>query len=648
MEILFRLLTNIDLLSSGFMRALLFTLSIAILFYLLSRLFKNFMSVIIASALLLLTSILYISQYLYFSTFRTFYSVYSASNHSQIADFQSDIINIIVQNVVWILLFIAPVLILLLIGKRYFLFGRIQYRPMVLSLLCIGIIQAAGIATMLLGEKGQHSAYDLYFQNRNHVLSTDRLGLMTTMRIDLQRHIFGWSPTLTVTAPPLPDLGETIDEPLRDIKNDASIVGGELMDRGKDKQLQYNVIDIDFEQLIVNEDDETIIELHRYFSNAQPTHKNEYTGQFEGYNLILITAESYAPYAVDKDITPTLYKMLNEGYHFTNFYTNLWENSTTDGEYVALTGLLPKSGVWSFTESASNYLPFTMGKQFEQLGYYTVAYHNHTYTYYNRDRTHPNMGYDYKGIGNGLDVSQIWPASDLEMMKVSLPEFIDEEPFHAYYLTMSGHMQYSFDGNNMARKNREVVKHLPYSEQGQAYLATHVELDRALEHLLAELEKAGIDDRTLIALSSDHYPYGLDDETIEELSGERVNDQFDLYRNDFIIYTKGIEPKKIDTLGSSLDIIPTLSNLLGLEYDSRLIMGRDIFSDSKRIVPFLDRSFVTEKGVYNAVTGEFKAFEDANVDDDYIQWGSAYVNSQFYYSAKILDYDYYRIVLKNE
>src|SRR5690606_21283221 len=123
--------------------------------------------------------------------------------------------------------------------------------------------------------------------------------------------------------------------------------------------------------------------------------KNEYTGMFKGKNLILITAEGFSPYAVHKELTPTLYMMQENGFKFTDFYTPLWGVSTSDGEYVACTGLLPKEGVWSFYKSAKNYMPFCMGNQLKSVGYNTYAYHNHYYDYYFRNESHPNMGYIY-------------------------------------------------------------------------------------------------------------------------------------------------------------------------------------------------------------------------------------------------------------
>lgn len=110
-----------------------------------------------------------------------------------------------------------------------------------------------------------------------------------------------------------------------------------------------------------------------------------------------------------------------------------------------------------------------------------------------------------------------------------------------------------------------------------------------------------------------------------------------------------MEAEVVEKPASSLDIIPTLSNLLGLDYDSRLLMGRDIFSDSDPLVIFLNRSFISEKGKYNAQRNEFIPNDDKNdVSNSYIENIVNQVNAKFYYSIKILENDYYKNVLKYE
>lgn len=619
----------------------LFISTYVLVIYLIATFFKGITNLVITATSLIGLAIIYSSQLIYYQFFKSYYSVYSVGKAEVLTDFWSDIGTYLLKNAHWILLLFLPVIMLIVLGKSYFSFKHT-------TILAKGIIVVAILVSFFLAKfviflngKDQHAAYDLYYQSNNPLLSVQRLGLLTSMRIDLQRYITNWSPELA-ELPEVVDREETDPE-----KTDESESGSEQEKEEdadeKDKEYdEYNVLDIDFDQLIADESNDELKQMHEFFADQEPTKKNDYTGKYEGYNLILLTGEAFSTFAIDEELTPTLYKMFHEGYQFPNFYTPIWEVSTSDGEYVALNSLLPKSGVWSLEKSGENSLPFALGNQLQSIGYQTNAYHNHTYTYYGRDISHPNLGYDYKGLGNGLDVEETWPESDVEMMEKTVDEYINNKPFHAYYMTVSGHMQYSFTGNYIALKNKDLVDHLSLSDQAKAYLATQIELDRALEYLLDRLEEAGVADKTLIALSSDHYPYGLDDETIDELLGHPVEENFELYENTFILYTKDMEPETVTKQASSLDILPTISNLLGLEYDSRLMMGRDIFSDATPLIPFLNKSFITDQGMYNSESKEFTSFEDEKVDEEYIDEMSAIIDAMFYYSTKILDTDYYQ------
>jgi phosphoglycerol transferase MdoB-like AlkP superfamily enzyme len=387
--------------------------------------------------------------------------------------------------------------------------------------------------------------------------------------------------------------------------------------------------------------------MHDYFRQVKPTLKNKYTGMFRGKNLIWICAESFSSWAIDPFKTPVLARLVNEGFIFTNFYNPLWYVSTSDGEYTTTTGLIPKAGVWSFSLSGRKRMPFAMGRQLSKLGYQSRAYHNHSYKYYDRHISHPNMGYDYKGVGKGLVVTGQWPESDLEMMEVTLPEYIGEEKFHTYYMTVSGHLGYNFLGNMMAVKHRNDVADLSYSEAPRAYLACNMELDLALGYIIERLAAAGRLDDTVIALSSDHYPFRLTSQEIAELQGAPVDEDFERFHTSLIIWNSAMEaPVVVDKPCDPIDILATLSNLMGLPYDSRLLIGRDILDPSDEgLVVFENHSWITEKGRYNAKKNVFTPAPGPAAQDGYVAETMTRVNRMFDYSAKILETDYYRQVL---
>jgi lipoteichoic acid synthase len=147
-----------------------------------------------------------------------------------------------------------------------------------------------------------------------------------------------------------------------------------------------------------------------------------------------------------------------------------------------------KSG--SFTQSKDNYIPFALGNMYEKQGVKTYAYHNFRGYYYSRNETHPNLGYTnlrFLGGENGMKFTTAWPSSDLEMMEQSIDDFINEEQFHTYYMTFSGHGPYS-TANPIAVKNIEKVRELlgdrKLNRNAEYYLAANYELELAMKYLL--------------------------------------------------------------------------------------------------------------------------------------------------------------------
>lgn len=592
--------------------------------------------------------VLFASQLVYYQLMRTYYTIYSAGNTGRVLEFAGIAAKATMAHSGKVMLLLLPIVLMPILFR---FISKKDFRNVLKSILIASAVCFHLLGLLLIhgGDKSENTPYSMYYNMSYPEFSVNNIGLLTTIRIDIKRMMFGFEPKLDAqhdgNAVSIEATEST--EPYTTVE-DVPDMTTDIESEKHDVTYEDNVLQIDFDQLIKNETDKTLVQMHQYFQNVSPTKQNEMTGLFDGYNLIFITAEGFSHLAVREDITPTLYKMMHEGIYFKAFYTPIWGVSTTDGEYVATTSLIPKSGVWSYRFSRNNHMPFAMGNQLKALGYETRAYHNHTYTYYDRHLTHPNMGYDYKGIGNGLVMEDQWPRSDLEMMQVTLPEYIDAERFHTYYMTVSGHMFYDVNGNRMAAKNYHFVKELDYSEPVKAYLATQIELDRAMAYLIEMLSHAGKLEKTLIVISSDHYPYGLSHDEIEELNGAPVDKTFELYRNALIMYSGGMKPIVVEKLASSLDILPTLSNLMGVPFDSRLMMGKDIFSSSPPLVVFNNQSYITDLGSYSTASKKFVKFTD--MDDtaatDYRKEMSGRVSEMFFYASKILEKNYYNEVFK--
>ena len=638
-ECVVRATTNRTFWTNGLIVTALFSLVAALIVYGLCSVFTRRVNRVIERVCVFGLLLFYISQTIYYYKFHCFYNFYSMGNGGQIVEFWR-----IILKALWVKA--VPLLALLLPAIALTVFGGMFEEPKLrhwycrLSALVLALVMHFGVGALLplFGMESSVSAYHVYFDTNDLQQGAYHIGLLSSFRLDIHRLLFGFEGG-RLSEPELPESTEAAPESTETESTEPETTQPEpVIDTSP------NVLEIDFAALAEEETDETIAALDRYFSQRTPTNKNEKTGMFAGCNLILITAESFSHLAIDPELTPTLYKLQTQGFRFTNFYTAYWGVSTSDGEYVALTGTIPKSGTWSMSDTQDNAMPLTMAQQLKRLGYSAQAYHNHTATYYHRDQSHPNLGYVFKALGQGLEVTEQWPESDVEMIDLTTEDYVNQEPFHTYYMTVSGHLEYSFDGNSIAAKNRELVENLPYSEAVQAYLACQIELDRALELLMRRLEEAGVLENTVIALTADHYPYGLTLEEMSELAGHEIDPRFELYRNACFIYKEGMTPETVDRPCSSLDLLPTLSNLFGLEFDSRLYMGRDMFSDAEPLIIFSDRSWLTEKGSFYSEDETVTSFTEQPLSEDMVRYYNQKIADQFLVSQWILETDYWRTI----
>ncbi len=553
-----------------------------------------------------------------------------------IVNFNSQLLYGIRQNLLKILLLLLPliaVILCLILRRAQVLKLRLRRKQ---ALASFAVLLALLLTVTGLMYVGRDNAFSVYHTFTNVNTSTDssykKIGMLATTAQELRYMLFSGSGSIMIT----PSSLNISDVPRTYSSN------------------SYNVIEsIDFTALADSTDSDILKATDEYLANAVPTRKNNYTGLLKDYNLITICAESFCPWFISEELTPTLYKLSHTGILFENYY-GTFQSVTTNGEYTMCMGLYPDMSRTktdsSFNVAGTNYLPFCLGNALKGMGYQAWGYHDYIGDFYNRNITHANMGYTFKAADSGLDVKIDWPSSDLEMMEASVDDYINSgEPFHAYYMTFSGHYQYNWD-NAMSAKNRDAVKDLPYSEPVKAYIACNLELEYALEYLMQRLEQAGVADKTCIVLTNDHYPYGLTEDEYNELAGQTLDTTFEKYRNSFICYVPGLsENIVVDEYCSTADILPTLLNLFGVDYDSRLLAGTDVLSSGLHAAVLSNKSFLTKTFRYDAGTETvIPADENTTVSDELAEAYRLYVDSRFQLSGNILNSDYYAHVFSKE
>lgn len=613
---------------------------------------KKKFRVIATGILTILLAVIYIAQFIYYRIFATIFVWASLQGTGAVLEYKDVVISAIKDSWWGLLILVLPSVVYWVWGRRFVKEIPVKQKRFVLSVAgAFAFVTVLGLCLVLSDRRGGASPRRLYLTEFSQEASLRGFGLLPTMGLDFRYNVMhlSWEEKSDVDVSGIVietlETSETTAKPtftptpLPPTKAPEATPTDTPTPTPSPTPYPKNMLDIDFD---LEESDKVLRNMNEFFSQRAPTTMNEYTGMFKGKNLILITAEAFSGFVIDPELTPTLYRLSTTGFVFPNFYTPEWYVSTSDGEFVETTGLIPKSGVWSYTKIAKNYMPFAFGNQFAALGYQTYAYHNNTYTYYHRDRSYPVMGYTYRGLGNGLNVKKQWPESDVEMIEDTVPEYLNGEPFHVYYMTVSGHLPYAFGDNAMSSKNRSAVDGLDYSKGVKAYIACQMELDHALALLLEELEAAGELENTVIALGADHNPYGLSASEYRELAGKKISYPFSYFENDFILWCADMEePIVVDKYCSSLDIAPTLANLFGLPYDSRLYIGTDILAPEPNYVIFMDKSFINDKIMYDAGSHKVTMLADEEISDEYLKSCIEYVDDLFYNSAHIIDKDYY-------
>ena len=662
LELIVHIAAFSELDSSFFVYATFFSMASGMVIALLCTIFSKKINYIICLVLLGASTLICAIQVVYSAFFGDFFQLTTLGMAGNLADYMDNTVKVIFANLHWIILLFAPFIL-------FAVFGRSVLAPEKANWMLRVCCAVFAVGFFMLGTLYVNAHDDVFgdkfiygegFQVKD---SISKFGVLTTARLELQYKLFGvpmsdepidtnvigntttaiqggdifgskgtTSPETDPVSPP--DSGDATggssDSSGSGTQDETTSPPPAVIDRSPQR------LDIDFEKLKADAlaaGKNNLYKAHAFFESRAGTNKHEYTGLFEGKNLIYITVEGWAPAAINEKLTPTLYMMKNEGFVFDNYYCSLWGGSTATGEYANITGNFYYDASCLRT-SAKTYQPFSLGNSLSKLGYECHAFHNHSYDYYGRDKSHPNFGYDWHAVGNwDVTFTSAWPKSDKELAINSLSYLSLEEPFHLYYMTVSGHAYQTFEGNRQAGKHRTYVTSIlgnDYKNQlSLSFISCQYEVELMVKELYDECARLGILEDTVFVLAPDHFPYGLSQDdaanraALSEMYGlpeDDIYNNFDLYKAPLIIWSGYMtEPVKVDKVCSAIDILPTLLNLFGVEYDSRIIMGQDILDFNAEGIVTLNTlkssyHFITDYGSFNFKTKKFTVAEGYNLD----------------------------------
>ena len=634
LEIIFRIVEFHNLAFSNLIKIILFCLFFSLFVFLICSRFKNERVYFITSLVIIIWFCVYCFLELIFKNFMGDY--YSFGTVGDGLGRIKQYAVLFVSNARWYYYFC-----LLPIPVYLFYYFKIKYEKTDeidnnIYTCCVSLII---LLLSIVFNNSVPSLYETYSTFSNKDILIDKLGMS---------HFFFRD--ITALYYKAPSKIEIVEEEIEE-----EVVEEEIVD------LKRKIDDTLWRNIIGSEENTNLKTIDNYLINSNITKKNDYTGKYEGYNFIYFLVESGDYLMIDKDLTPHLYEIYNNGSTFYNHYTPLYSCGTGESEFVSYTSIFPYQNTCTPNVTANTYYYEALPFLFKNEGYATLAFHNWRDEWYDRNKILNHVGvdeyYDIDAImkeDSSIRIMSGW-QSDLMLVEKAYDHLktIDGNYF-AMIITSTMHFPYnenSYYGDLYVKEVNEV--HPDYSIDFKRYMSKSIEFDKAIEYLLEQLKIDNKLESTVLCLYCDHRPYWLNYNQVIEytkplnnrtefsnFSGNEV-EKIGMYRSPFIIYRSGDEKNVNYNYCSTLDHVPTIANLFNLKYDPRLYMGKDIYSGSNSVI-FTNGDWLNESGIYDASTNSFTPRkEDSKIDYSQVEKTNKQIQNKINISRLILDEKYF-------
>ncbi len=412
------------------------------------------------------------------------------------------------------------------------------------------------------------------------------------------------------------------------------------------------ITDVEWKRIIEATNKKDYEALNEYFMNLGESYTNEYTGMFEGKNVIFILMESVNDIFLEyPEYYPNITKMLDHSYNFTNNYSPRNACATLNNEFSGMTSLYSVSKVCTGKEYGNNTYFQSVFNLYNDKDYVTFSAHNYTEFYYPRTKFHANMGSgDYYGVERlGIPYSNEyinWSNDDEFLEKVVniiKTKRTDDKKFMTWLTTVSSHQPYGVD-SIQGNKYYSMTKGTQLPSDVRRYMSKLKIVDNALGVLLKGLEQQGILDDTVIVMYGDHYPYGLPTNHLNKALPYDTAEDKNAEKVPFIIYNSQLEKKEFKQYTTYVNILPTIANLFNLDYEPKMMLGSDILSkDYESLVVFADGSWKNENAYYDASSRKVKYYNDKYSEEDVLNITQD-VGTKLKVSTQVIESDYFSFI----
>ena len=292
-------------------------------------------------------------------------------------------------------------------------------------------------------------------------------------------------------------------------------------------------------------------------------------GPAKRLNVVMISVESFSAefmtaFGNKQGLTPRLDKLAEQGLLFTQLYAT---GTRTVRGLEALSLSVPPTPGHSIVKRPNNDELFTVGEVFKSQGYEPLYLYG-GYGYFD------NMNAFYSGNGYTvidrtaltkpeIHFENIWGVADEDLFTLSLRELDKRhaagKPFYAHIMTTTNHRPFTYPEGRIdipSKTGRDGgVKYTDYA------IGDFIDRARAKPWFA----------NTLFVIVADHTHKGRGKQELP----------IDNYHIPMIIYAPGhVQPGRVDTIASQIDVSPTVLGLLGMSYRSHFF-GQDILREGR-------------------------------------------------------------------
>lgn len=362
-------------------------------------------------------------------------------------------------------------------------------------------------------------------------------------------------------------------------------------------------------------------------ANYENLPDNQYKGELKGKNLVVLQIESLEDFVINKkidgqEITPTLNSILKNSYYFPNIYEENLTGFSSDADLMVNTGMLPITNTATSFAYPSRTLT-TLPSILEKNGYTTVSAHPEVAGSWNWGEVHHSLLkfqnsytlYDFNEDEIiGLGISDKSYLTQLATKAGNL-----KQPFYLFTVTLTNHGPFEIDD---AHTTIKIPSEIEGTLIGQ-YFKTVRYTDEAIKMFMDKLKEEGRFDDTVFVIYGDHAgPNKYYKDQLKDVNFDGNYWKLNEKKVPLIIYNPSIQGKTIETKGGLIDVMPTVSYLLGIN-DSGLrnVIGRNLLNTNRNIVALPE----------GEVAGEAKSQDELN-----------HVKQSYDMSTKIIRSDYFK------